>query len=102
MPSVIIQICLVTLLVGLMIQCARKGYHHCVRENKIKELRKADAEKQNAKLPSTTDAGEGIEMREELEIIKYIKKAEGKEVKIELQEIQPAPVSFSKEKEQEQ
>jgi len=36
------------MLVGLMIQCARKGYDHCVRENKIKELRKAAEEKQNA------------------------------------------------------
>ena len=54
-----------------MIQSARKGYHHCIRENKIRALRKAAAEKQDAKLPSTTDAGEGIEMRDELEIIKH-------------------------------
>ena len=79
MPAVIIQICLTTLLIGLMIQSARKGYHHCVRENKMKALRKEAADKQNAKLPSTTDAGEGIEMREELEIIKHHKSYYNKE-----------------------
>ena len=79
MPAVIIQICLTTLLIGLMIQSARKGYHHCVRENKMKALRKEAADKQNAKLPSTTDPGEGIEMREELEIIKHHKSYYNKE-----------------------
>jgi|LauGreDrversion4_2_1035121.scaffolds.fasta_scaffold203323_2 hypothetical protein len=75
-----------------MIQCARKGYHHCVRENKIKELRKAAEAKQSAKLPSSTDAGDGVEMREELEIIKHISVPEKNKDKIDLQDIQLAEV----------
>ena len=71
-----------------MIQCARKGYHHWVRENKIKELRKAAEEKQTAKQHSTTDAGEGIEMREELEIIKHTNVPDKNKDKNDLQDIQ--------------
>jgi len=44
MPSVVIQICLVTMLIGLMIQTGRKGMYHCRKENKLIALRKEEAE----------------------------------------------------------
>ena len=41
-------------------------------------------------------------MREELEIVKHIKKTDSNEAKIDLQDIQLTPVSESKEKGQEE